>query len=141
MCTCLEAEIWMFYRIYYLVPSVSCFVPSALFSYIHYIHIVSHSTKYTFYRVTNKIIASRLADSVWQPLPKFGESGSRHFKSGSRHLTKDMKTDLKSVRSKLSKTVSFDAVTQNSRFVRYFGVRCLDPDSSNVDGVAKTVSL
>ena len=53
-----------------------------------------------------------LSDSIWQPLSKFGESGSRHLKSGSRHLTKDPKTDLKSVRSKLSKTISPEAVTQ-----------------------------
>ena len=70
--------------------------------------------------LANKIIASRLADSVWQPLPKFGESGSRHFKSGSRHLTKDPKTDLKSVRSKLSKTVSFDSVTQKHKVCQLF---------------------
>ena len=70
--------------------------------------------------LANKIIASRLADSVWQPLPKFGESGSRHFKSGSRHLTKDPKTDLKSVRSKLSKTVSFDAVTKKLKVCQMF---------------------
>ena len=50
----------------------------------------------------------------------FEESGSRRYESGSRHLTKDPKTDLKSVRSKLSKTVSFDAVTQKLKVSQMF---------------------
>ena len=49
----------------------------------------------------------------WLPCPIFEESGSRHYESGLRQLTKDPKTDLKSERSKLSKTVSTNAVTTN----------------------------
>ena len=48
----------------------------------------------------------------WLPRIIFEESVSRHYESGSRHFTKDPKTDLKSVRFKLTKTISPEAVTQ-----------------------------
>ena len=68
-----------------------------------------------FFSSIKKLIANRqnyrvqFRDSVWKPLPTFEESGSRQYDSRSRHLTKDPKTDLISVRSKLLKTVSLDA--------------------------------
>jgi len=70
--------------------------------------------------LTDRIIELSLADSVWKPLPTVVKSGSRHYDSGSRHLTKNSKTELKSVRSKLSKTVSLDVVTQKLKVCQMF---------------------
>ena len=50
----------------------------------------------------------------------FEESGSRRYESGSRHLTEDPKTYSKSVRSKLSKTISLDVVTQKLKVRQMF---------------------